>query len=225
MVIKSALLDEYLIQTAVTPEEVLLEKERMEEIAALLQLIKGNLSEKQWDILWLYSVEGWTYEEIGIKYGIKRAAICRYIRRITEKLNKLVNNSGANPTISEELFREPQSKLEAHSPETAGYPYEIMQNCSMTGEWKSCGRNGKRWVSKVTCRIPEYLKESFRLAGADGPGCWPGQEINRLPDSASPGPSAQMHRADGCFALLAERGIEPDRSGNQRRYEKDATRM
>jgi predicted DNA-binding protein YlxM (UPF0122 family) len=161
MVIKSALLDEYLIQTAVTPEEVLLEKERMEEIAALLQLIKGNLSEKQWDILWLYSVEGWTYEEIGIKYGIKRAAICRYIRRITEKLNKLVNNSGANPTISEELFREPQSKLEAHSPETAGYPYEIMQNCSMTGEWKSCGRNGKRWVSKVTCRIPEYLKESF----------------------------------------------------------------
>ncbi|WP_371380732.1 RNA polymerase sigma factor [Sporomusa aerivorans] len=150
-------MDEYLVMTAVTPEDVLLEKERMEEIAELLQLIKRNLSEKQFDILWLYSVEGWTQEEIAKKYETYHMKISRALKKTHEICAKII----LDPTIVQELFRDPQSKLEAHSPETAGYPYEMLQECNNGGEWKNCGRSGKRWVSKSICRIPEYLQDSF----------------------------------------------------------------
>lgn len=157
MLIKRVSISEYLLNTSVTPEDVLLEKERMEEISRLVILLKDNLSEKSFDILWLYAVEKWTQGEIAEKYSTYQRNISRILDKIQKTCLKLLSNG----TITSELFREPQSKLEAHSPETAGYPHEILQNCNDGGEWKRCGRNGLRWITKSTCRLLDYLEESF----------------------------------------------------------------
>jgi len=161
LVIKKQLIGECLEKLSVTPEDILVEQERLEEILQLVLFIKNTLSEKEFDILWLYAVEGWTYERIGEKYSIKKAAICRYLKRIFKKVNKHVNFSYFNPTILSSLFREPQSKLEAHSPESIGYPYEFLQNINDGGEWKNCGRSGKKYYTKSKCALPEYFEGAF----------------------------------------------------------------
>jgi predicted DNA-binding protein YlxM (UPF0122 family) len=141
----------------------------MEEIVELLQVIRSKLTEKQWDILWLSAVDGWTQEKIAEKYGTYHMKISRILKKTQEICAKLLSNPIIVP---EELFRQPQSKLEAHSPETAGYPYEILQNVNDGGQWKNCGRGGKRWVTKSTCRIPEYLQESFGISNVRCGLCW-----------------------------------------------------
>lgn len=167
MIIKRISIDDYLEKSSVTPEEIVLEKERMESIVDLVNLLKKNLSEKAFDILWLSVVEGWTQEKIAGKYGTYQ----QNISRIIEKTQKTCVSLLPNPTIVQELFREPQSILVAHTPESAGYPHEFLQDVNNGGEWKSCGRSGKRWVTKSICRLPEYFQESFNSSSVVCPLC------------------------------------------------------
>lgn len=167
MIIKREIVGNYIINTSVTPEEVLLEKERVETIIDFVIILKKKLSGKAFDILWLSAVEGWTHGEIAEKYGRERSTITKFLGKTQKKCTKLFPYG----TIVQELFREPQSILEARSPESAGYPHEFLQDVNNGGEWKNCGRSGKRWVTKSICRLPEYFQESFNSSSVACPLC------------------------------------------------------
>jgi|GEM_PF-5269733 len=157
LVIKKQLIGECLEKLSVTPEDILVEQERLEEIIQLVLFIKNTLSEKEFDILWLSTVEGWTQDKIAKKYNTYQ----KNISRILKKTQKCCLRLLSNPTILSSLFREPQSKLEAHSPESIGYPYEFLQDINDGGEWKNCGRSGKKYYTKSKCALPEYFEGAF----------------------------------------------------------------
>lgn len=152
---------DYLAQMSETPEDILLEKERLSEITKLMAFIKDQLSEKAFDVLWLYTVEGWTQEKIADKYKVTQSAIAHYIKKISKKLQQILINSSFNPINTKELFQQPQSKLEAHSPEIMGWTHEFLQEVSIEGQWKYLKNGRKVYESKTRCMIPEYFEDCF----------------------------------------------------------------
>jgi RNA polymerase sigma factor (sigma-70 family) len=161
MLLKEFLIDDCIQHMSVTPEEVFLEKERLQEIIICLLRIKSKLKPKAYDILWLYIVKGKTQEEIAVDFNVSQSAIAQYIKRISKKIKNDIINMYPSGTYIEELFKEPQSTLEAHSPTVNGYPYEFLQDVADEGEWRTYKNGRKRYITKSKCVLPEYFQECF----------------------------------------------------------------
>lgn len=157
--VRKRIMDEYVVKYARTPEEVILDAEKIEEINALLAEIKGNLSTQEWDILYMSAVEGRTQEQIAQKYDTYQREISRKLEHIKEICLKITKNS----IYSGEVFYERESTLEAHSPTSLGYPHEFLQHINTGGYWWT-KRDGKKiFISRDECRIPEYAKAKCSL--------------------------------------------------------------
>ena len=157
--IRRKVMDEYVVKFARTPEEVILDAEKIEEINALLAEIKSNLTPQEWDILYMSAVEGRTQEQIATKYDTYHQAISRKLDTIKEKCAKITQNG----IYSGEVFYEKESTLEAHSPTSLGYPHEFLQHINTGGYWWT-KRDGKKiFISRDECRIPEYAKAKCSL--------------------------------------------------------------
>jgi len=111
-------------QYSKTPEEVVLEKEKVEDIENVLREIKEILTPEEFDIIWMYAVDGMSQENIAKKYDINRSTISRKCDSITKKCTECFQN---RRTFIEDIFIPPQSKLTAHSPTVRGYPFELLQ--------------------------------------------------------------------------------------------------
>jgi len=144
------MLDQY----SKTPEEVVLEKEKIEEIEGLLKEIKGILTTDEFDILWMSAVDGISQENIAKKYNTYHQDISRKCESITQKCAKYLEN---RRTFIEDIFIPPQSKLTAHSPTVRGYPFEMLQLVSVEGHWRVNQKGHRIYVSKTACLIPEYI--------------------------------------------------------------------
>lgn len=157
--IRKRIIDEYVVKFARTPEEVILDAEKIEEINALLAEIKGSLSTQEWDILYMSAVEGRTQEQIAQKYECDQATVSRKLQHVREVCIKIAEKTN----ISGEVFYEKESTLEAHSPTTLGYPHEFLQHINTGGYWWT-KRDGKKiFISRDECRIPEYAKAKCSL--------------------------------------------------------------
>lgn len=155
-----SLIDKY----SITPEDVVLEEEKISEISSVLKEIQEILTPMEFDILWLKSVEGYSQAKIADRYNTYQRDISRKLEEITAKC---LDNFKDRLVIIREIFVSPQSKLTAHAPTVRGYPHELLQQVSVEGHWRKNRKGINTYISKNECRIPEYLQSSY-----NGENCW-----------------------------------------------------
>lgn len=76
-----------------TPEEIVLEKEKLENIQKLTDMILNLecISDRQKDYVQLYYIESQTFESIGKKYGITREAVRQGLNKAIETIRSCIN--------------------------------------------------------------------------------------------------------------------------------------
>jgi hypothetical protein len=141
-----------------TPEEIYIDQENKQEIIMILNMIKQNIGEKRFDVLWMRFIDGMNQADIAEYYKRSQNTISEFLKRIQKRTINLLEKSN----ISIEDFYTDQSTLEAHSPKSMGYPHEFLKDVANGGEWKIYKDGRKRYVSKSICKIPEYLSYSFK---------------------------------------------------------------
>jgi len=153
------LIDQYTKIEGMTPLDIMVEKERRREAIEILKIAFPALSRKDRKILWLYGIRGLSQVEIGKRARMNQSSVARRIDRIHRKVQKLLQNYSQYDDWKD-TFRPPQSKEEAHTPETRGYPYDIMMKVGV--ECVKVKLDGViHYRSRWECRIPEYLRKAF----------------------------------------------------------------
>jgi len=158
-ILVNKIIDDYINEYADSPEDLVIEAERIQEIQNLFNEIKEFLSPEEFDIIYKYAVLGYSQEKIAELYNTYKMDISRKCETITQKCYKYLKN----PIISRDIFIPPQSKLTAHSPTVRGYPFEMLQQVSQEGHWRTNQRGHNIYVSKTVCKIPEYVKSKCTL--------------------------------------------------------------
>lgn len=76
-----------------TPEEIILEKEKIDNIKKLTDMILSLdcISDRQKDYIKLYYIESQTFETIGKKYGITREAVRQSLNKAIEIIRNEIN--------------------------------------------------------------------------------------------------------------------------------------
>lgn len=159
---------EYILkQHSATPEEILVEKERQQEIIDLLLYIRATVGEEEFKILWLYVVEGLTQQQIAEKCHTYKQNISRILKRILEKVQKKCDKHPDFCVViwREHLFSDPVKEA-GSSKHKIDYPHEFLQAVNAGGHWQQ----GK-YISGKECRIPEYLAEAFGDSETKCPIC------------------------------------------------------
>jgi predicted DNA-binding protein YlxM (UPF0122 family) len=155
------LLQQYNNYHGMTPEDVLCERERQADIIKMMMQLRKNLSEKQFDVLWLYTVEKQTFDTIGSKYGTSKQAIQQLFERILEKIKTHVDFLSFREMYYEGLLPR-QSTIEAHGAEhKIGYPSEFLKEIAVEGQSEEPIHGRRAYKMKNTCVVPEYLANSF----------------------------------------------------------------
>ncbi|EGO65610.1 sigma-70 family RNA polymerase sigma factor [Acetonema longum] len=160
---------EYILQQhSATPEEILLEKERQQEIIDLLLYIRAVIGAKEFQMLWLYVVDGLTQQQIAAKFHTHQQKISRILKKILEKVQKKCVKTPEICAViwGEQSFCSPISPEAGHPKRKIDYPYEFLQAVNAGGHWRS----GK-YISRKVCRVPEYLAESFGDSQTKCPLC------------------------------------------------------
>lgn len=160
MSLKPHLIDSYIEKMSVTPEDVLLEKERIESISELIDIIKQQLTNKEFDILWSSIIDGETHDSIAARYDISRVAITQQLKRTYSKCQKIIL-SLPNGDDYKELLQDRESILTAGAPESRGYPHEFLQEVNIGGEFKTSKSGRRKYISCEQCQLPEYFQACF----------------------------------------------------------------
>jgi DNA-binding CsgD family transcriptional regulator/ribosomal protein L32 len=149
--------DNYIKENAKTPEEIILEGERLSELFALVAYLKQVLKPKAFDVLWNYCVLGKTQDQIASEYNITQQAINKFLKNIYKKVVILVSEK----INYVDILLPNESTKEADSPETLGWQHEFLQKCNDGGYWYIF-KNGKRkYISRKKCKLPELNKCEF----------------------------------------------------------------
>lgn len=157
-----------------TPEEVLLEKERMSEILQMLKQVREIIGDRNFEILCMYVVENKKQKHIAKYFKIAQPRVATILSNICRKVKECKEKFPQYETIlcKDNLLPE-QSTLEAEPPETKGYPFEFLQRISLDGKWqKSVKRvyimdkcvakfDVENFVSQETCLLPIYFEKAF----------------------------------------------------------------
>lgn len=85
-------MDDYIRQYSRNPEDILIEKETIEEELLLIKHILSWLKPDEKELLWAFVVEGERQEDIAKRFGIKQAAVSRRVSRIIKKIRAKCNN-------------------------------------------------------------------------------------------------------------------------------------
>jgi RNA polymerase sigma factor (sigma-70 family) len=157
-VVRRYIIKDYINLYGKTPEEILCERERTDEIVDAYNYITSLLSDNAKVIWELHILKGYTQKEIADYIGIKQQTVCRYLNRIKSRLNK----KGVRKTLEKHyiysLIR--HSSLKAHAPSSYGYPYEFLMRVNGGGQWQSHLGN-KIYKSKTICILSNYFSQSF----------------------------------------------------------------
>lgn len=144
--------------TALSPEEIVLEKEKVCEILQFADTLRQYIGDRQWMILSMYIVEKMSYQRIADQLGVTKQAVQQQAKRSVAKAFEYLE---CDQEYIKDLFRLPQSQLEADSPTCLGYPYEFLMNVSAEGKWK-VSRSGRKYYDSVNvCKLPEYFEVAF----------------------------------------------------------------
>lgn len=144
-----------------TPEEILIERERCNDVLDMLKLARRIIGDRDYQILCRYVIDNATQETIAKEFSLTQSTISTILDNICVRI------SDASKKYSYDMLKEtiiaPQSVLEAHACETRGYPYEFLQDVNVGGMWKTTARTNKqKFVSQNRCMLPEYFEQSFK---------------------------------------------------------------
>lgn len=161
MSLKPHLIDNYIERMSVTPEKVLLEKEKIQDILNIVGIIRDSLINKEFDVLWSSVIERETHESIAVKYNVSRVAITQQLKRIYKKCQTLIL-SLPNSAEYKELFQDRASLLEASKPEPRGYPHVFLKDVNSGGSFRISKRGKRKYISHSKCQLPEYFQACFK---------------------------------------------------------------
>lgn len=132
------------------PLDIIIERERIEEIYNLIVFLLSHLSLHYQHIFYLYVVENYTMKQIGEKFGISKQAVHTYIKRIRHKLRKYIQ-----PKHKELLYRQGKETFSKYI--SIGYPHEIANKKFIDAKFTRSGD----YKARYECGIKEYLDNSF----------------------------------------------------------------
>ena len=180
---EDVVLDRYEQEYAISPEDLLVERESRKEAIELVNFALDNLTEEDKNIIQMYVLEGLTLEQVGNKLGYHRITISNKLGKIPAKLKKIYNkhklNGGFNtiyiegespsaPPTFEEMrdllfYRTPKVHIESTC---MGFPHEFLQVQYKWSAWyrHKTGKNAGLtiWKTANQCLVREYLAQSFK---------------------------------------------------------------
>ena len=155
-------LDDYTRYYGSSPEDILVDQERVTEIANFLREIWYKLKESQRVVLYLSVIEGRTQHDIGKMLGVSQQRVSMIFKQIQDK-------AGICDDIKECLYTNQTGYHNNHLTEM-GFPFEIAMRTNIGGKFHV--RNGRsRYVSKTECRLPQYFEECFHDKNTVCPLC------------------------------------------------------
>jgi predicted DNA-binding protein YlxM (UPF0122 family) len=155
MKVVDKMIDGHTYPYGVTPEEVVLEKERKREIMEFLAKLSSVLTDKQRKVLWLYAVEGNRPSDVASMLEISKPDFSN----IKVRIKTIAERMSRKAQFREHLLPA-QSVLEPHKPESCGLPFEFLMSQNDGGRTgRKYGR--KVYISKEKCLIPEYFEQCF----------------------------------------------------------------
>jgi hypothetical protein len=144
-----------------SPEDIVLEMERQEEICKSLNTIREILGDRDYSILMCYAVQRMKHKTICRKYNLDRSTVTKILNSIHKRTKRYTSkNSGCSDAFSKENLLPNESTLEASAPTVNGYPFEFLQHISTTGKWVTY-RGREKYKPLDVCLVPEYLEKSF----------------------------------------------------------------
>jgi len=148
-----------------TALEILIERERREEVIVLLHLVlslrlpNGKLALDRRDrrILYFY-VLGYPQRAIAAKVGIAQQNVQKRINVMGEKVLRC---EGGHLVNWNAFLEPPQSVLEAHVPEEKmKWNFDSAMKSHDGSYWGLTNRK-KAWKTKEKCKVPEYFQDAF----------------------------------------------------------------
>ncbi|MDT8900911.1 sigma-70 family RNA polymerase sigma factor [Anaeroselena agilis] len=151
-----------------SPEEVLLEKERLATIAEFYHNFKEHLSERYQTLLDLYIVSGWSLAKVADEMGIERQTVNSYLQKIQKKFRKWAYKDPKKiPYIWGDIYDSLQGRVrEVYHTSTSkppGLPFESAMKVESAG-WYTTKQYGQRktiYGTKTECRLQEYFRSRF----------------------------------------------------------------
>ena len=148
----------YSREYGLSPEDVVLEKERRGLLVQLMKDVMLILSKRNRKILWLY-IKGYTQKQIAEKVGITQPAICQRLNKIPAIVKKRL--SPHHIILLKEYLLDNPSRTKSGTPkELLGWPVIFLQHVGIEGQWGTI-RGKQVYKSKTECRMIEYLKCGF----------------------------------------------------------------
>lgn len=171
------IIETYGYTQGLSPEEILIQKEKMEFIIEVYRSVQETLSQSEFEDFMGYVLKEKTYYDIGWrkteenevltkkqKENLRKRRTTRGYRRIKEiktKLKKLANTRGY--LLCKDFLLNPESNKEADVPkQQLGWMCTRLQKTNMGGQWSyNTDRKQKEYKPVIKCTVPEYLTFSF----------------------------------------------------------------
>lgn len=143
------------IPTALSPEEIVLEQERLAGVLALVREIRSVLDDESLTVFWHIAVQGRSQEYTAQILHITQPAVSRRYHKAITILRERLGDT-ARELARDALSAQPSSAV-AHTPkEMIRYPSEFLSRLCIGG------RRGKRvWITHTKCATGDYLDECF----------------------------------------------------------------
>ena len=168
------IISSYEQEYAISPEDLLVQRESRKEAIELVRFAMDNLSKEDKDIIEMYVIERMTFEQIGNLIGYHKSNILRKLAKIPAKLekiyDKLATNHNINPyNIGDVPFDELKGLLFYRTPKiryehtALGFPMDFLQKQFKRAGWSKKGPNPRFIGYRTTyqCKIRQYLAEAF----------------------------------------------------------------
>ena len=169
-------IESYEQEYAISPEDLLVQRESRKEAIELIRFAMENLSQEDKDIIEMYVIERMTYEQIGYLLGYHKSNILRKLAKIPHKLEKIYNKHATNPefnlyNIENIPFDELKGLLFYRTPKirfgqvSLGFPMDFLRKQFKRAGWCKHKSGAKAGLTEYTttyqCKIRQYLAESF----------------------------------------------------------------
>ena len=175
------IIETYGYTQGLSPEEILIQKEKMEFIITLCRDIKSVLTEKESSLFFKWALGDIGFADIGKKKITSQTRVnIRYskkgrdnakkkyvevgkaiIKSILTKIRNIYDTRGY--LLCKDFLLSPESNKEADVPkEQLGWMCTRLQKTNMGGRWSyNTDRKQKEYKPVIKCTVPEYLTSSF----------------------------------------------------------------
>lgn len=141
--------------TVDSPEEMIVEKEKIEEQYQLIRELFSSLTDLERKVLWYNLGEEMSIRKVSALISVPKSTVQDAVKSGLDKISKL--NIKINP--DDIFYRKINIDASCHQ-SMPGYPTDLLRKVNIGGRWRN-HHNKKVWVSYSKCMIKNFLKESF----------------------------------------------------------------